>query len=121
MSATSSRPTVLTELDDEGVFTITMNRPERRNAMNPEAFRATGEAFAEANSNPAVAAVLLTGAGEDFSSGLDLTAALDTSGGPQPFELLMDSICALEKPLVAAVRGCGIVRKLQSVSGHNSS
>jgi enoyl-CoA hydratase/carnithine racemase len=108
MSASSSRPTVLTELDDEGVFTITMNRPERRNAMNPEAFRATGEAFAEANSNPAVAAVLLTGAGEDFSSGLDLTAALDTSGGPQPFELLMDSICALEKPLVAAVRGCGI-------------
>ena len=99
---------VLTELDDEGVFTITMNRPERRNAMNAEAFRAAGEAFAEANSNPAVAAVLLTGAGEDFSSGLDLTAPQDTSGGPEPFELMMDSLCELEKPLIASVRGCGI-------------
>ncbi|MBC8187575.1 MAG: enoyl-CoA hydratase/isomerase family protein [Proteobacteria bacterium] len=108
MSASESSPVVLTDLDDEGVFTITMNRPERRNAMNSNAFRATGEAFAEANSNPAIAAVLLTGAGEDFSSGLDLTAPIDSSGGPQPFELLMDSICALEKPLIAAVRGCGI-------------
>ena len=108
MSASESSPVVLTHLDDEGVFTITMNRPERRNAMNSDAFRATGEAFAEANSNRAVAAVLLTGAGEDFSSGLDLTAPIDSSGGPQPFELLMDSICALEKPLIAAVRGCGI-------------
>ncbi len=103
-----SESPVLTALDDEGVFTITMNRPERRNAMNPEAFRAAAKAFEEANTNPAVATVLLTGAGDDFSSGLDLTATMDTSGGPQPFELMMDAICGLEKPLVAAVRGCGI-------------
>jgi enoyl-CoA hydratase/carnithine racemase len=101
-------PVVLTALDEEGVFTITMNRPERRNAMNSEAFRGVGEAFREANRNPAVATVLLTGAGNDFSSGLDLTSPPDTSGGPQPFEVMMDEICALEKPLVAAVRGCGI-------------
>jgi enoyl-CoA hydratase/carnithine racemase len=104
----SSQPAVLTSLDEEGVFTITMNRPERRNAMNSEAFRGVGGAFEEANSNPAVAVVLLTGAGEDFSSGLDLTAPPDTSGGAQPFDTMMDAICALEKPLVAAVRGCGI-------------
>ena len=103
-----SESTVLTDLDDEGVFSITMNRPERRNAMNSEAFRATAEAFEEANANPAIATVLLTGAGDDFSSGLDLTAATGTPGGPQPFDVLMDAICALEKPLVAAVRGCGI-------------
>ncbi len=104
----SSQPSVLTKLDDEGVFTITMNRPERRNAMNSDAFRTVGLAFEEANSNSAIATVLLTGAGEDFSSGLDLTSPPDTSGGPQPFDTMMDAICALEKPLVAAVRGCGI-------------
>jgi len=104
----SDAPPVLTTLDDEGVMTITMNRPERKNAMNSEAFRGVGVAFEEANSNPAVAAVLLTGAGEDFSSGLDLTSPPDTSGGAQPFDVMMDAICALEKPLVAAVRGCGI-------------
>jgi enoyl-CoA hydratase/carnithine racemase len=101
-------PVVKTDLDDEGVFTITMNRPERRNAMNPAAFRGVGEAFAAAQADPAVAVVVLTGAGGDFSSGLDLTAPPDTSGGPQPFDAMMDAICALEKPLVAAVRGCGI-------------
>jgi enoyl-CoA hydratase/carnithine racemase len=103
-----SESPVHTNLDDEGVFTITMNRPERRNAMNPEAFLATARAFEEANTNPAVATVLLTGAGNDFSSGLDLTAPMTATEGPQPFEQLMDAICALEKPLVAAVRGCGI-------------
>ena len=103
-----SESPVLTDLDDEGVFTITMNRPDRRNAMNPEAFLAAARAFEEASANPAVATVLLTGAGDDFSSGLDLTAAMTATDGPQPFEQLMDAICALEKPLVAAVRGCGI-------------
>jgi enoyl-CoA hydratase/carnithine racemase len=103
-----SEPLTLTELDDEGVFSITMNRPERRNAMNPGAFRATADAFLEAASNPAVATVLLTGAGEDFSSGLDLTAGPDESAGANPFEDMMDAIIGLDKPLVAAVRGCGI-------------
>ncbi|MBJ19527.1 MAG: enoyl-CoA hydratase [bacterium] len=104
----SDEALALTELDDEGVFTITMNRPERRNAMNPGAFRATAEAFLEAASNPAVATVLLTGAGEDFSSGLDLTAAQDEAAGAKPFDDMMDAIVGLDKPLVAAVRGCGI-------------
>ncbi|MBW1885326.1 MAG: enoyl-CoA hydratase/isomerase family protein [Deltaproteobacteria bacterium] len=103
-----SEPAALTDLDETGVFTITMNRPERRNAMNSAAFRAVGEALLEANSNPAVATVLLTGAGGDFSSGLDLTAPPSAADGDQPFEILMDAICNLEKPLVAAVRGCAI-------------
>lgn len=104
-----STPLALTHLDDEGVLTITMNRPERRNAMNEDAFRAVGEAFARAQSDIGVATVLLTGAGEDFSSGLDLTAPPGPrSEGPPAFEFMMDAICALEKPLVAAVRGCAI-------------
>jgi enoyl-CoA hydratase/carnithine racemase len=103
-----SEPLALTHLDDEGVFTISHNRPERRNAMNPGAFRAPADAFEDARTNPEVAVVLLTGAGDDFSSGLDLTAPPEAVDGPQPFELMMDAICGLEKPLVAAVKGCAI-------------
>jgi len=103
-----SDPLVLTDLDAEGVLTITMNRPDRRNAFNSDAFLALRDAFAAANSDPRVAVVLLTGAGDDFSSGLDLSAVDMNQDGPPPFELMMDAICAFEKPLVCAAKGCAI-------------
>jgi enoyl-CoA hydratase/carnithine racemase len=103
-----SDPTVLTSLDDDGVLTVTMNRPSRRNAFNSEAFLALGHVFAEANANPRVAVTLLTGAGEDFSSGLDLSAMDMNRDEEPPFERMMDAICAFEKPLVCAARGCAI-------------
>jgi len=99
---------VLTHLDDEGVLTLTMNRPERRNALDSDAFLALRDAFAEAMENPRVAVVLLTGAGEDFSSGLDLSAIDMNRDQEPPFELMMDSICAFDKPLVCAAKGCAI-------------
>mgnify|MGYP001550975819 CR=1 FL=1 len=101
-------PLVLRALDDEGVLTLTMNRPSRRNAFNSEAFLALGHAFRDANDDPRVAVVLLTGAGDDFSSGLDLSA-LDMSRDEEPpFERMMDAICDFEKPLVCAAKGCAI-------------
>jgi enoyl-CoA hydratase/carnithine racemase len=103
-----SDPTVLTSLDPEGVLTITMNRPSRRNAFNSEAFLALGRAFSEANEDPRVAVVLLTGAGDDFSSGLDLSAIDMGRDGEPPFERMMDAICAFDKPLVCAAKGCAI-------------
>lgn len=99
---------VLRDLDDEGVLTLTFNRPQRRNAFNPGQFLAFGRALEQANEDPKVAVVVLTGAGEDFSSGLDLADMGGASDGPQPFEVLMDALCALDKPLLAAVRGCAI-------------
>lgn len=101
-------PLVLTSLDDEGVLTVTMNRPSRRNAFNSEAFIALGHAFHQANQDPRVAVLLLTGAGDDFSSGLDLSALDMSRDGEPPFERMMDAICAFEKPLVCAAKGCAI-------------
>ena len=99
---------ILTDLDDDGVLTITMNRPERRNAFNSEAFLALRSAFTTANTDPRVAVALLTGAGDDFSSGLDLSAIDMNRDEEPPFELMMDAICAFEKPLVCAARGSAI-------------
>jgi len=103
-----SDPLVLTDLDDHGVLTVTMNRPTRRNAFNSEAFLALRDAFADANADPKVAVVLLTGAGDDFSSGLDLSAIDMTPDEEPPFEQMMDAICAFDKPLVCAAKGCAI-------------
>lgn len=99
---------VLTDLDDEGVFTITLNRPKRRNAFNSATFLALRQALRQANEDPKVAVTLLTGAGEDFSSGLDLSDIDMNRDGEPPFEQMMDALCALDKPLVSAARGCAI-------------
>lgn len=99
---------VLTDLDEHGVLTVTLNRPQRRNAFNQAAFLALGRALSRANDDPGVAVVLLTGAGDDFSSGLDLADPGRDDGGKPPFEQMMDALCALDKPLVAAARGCAI-------------
>jgi enoyl-CoA hydratase/carnithine racemase len=103
-----SEPPVLQALDDEGVLTITMNRPDRKNAFHSDAFLALGHAFSEANADPKVAVVLLTGAGDDFSSGLDLSAIDMSREGEPPFERMMDAICDFDKPLVCAAKGCAI-------------
>jgi len=103
-----SEDLVLRDLDDEGVMTLTFNRPQRRNAFNPGLFRAVAEAVAEVNDDPRVAVVILTGAGDDFSSGLDLAEFAGDDSEPQPFELMMDAICDLDKPLLAAAKGCAI-------------
>ena len=60
---------------------VTMNRPERRNALSPEMMRSMGEAWDEANANPDVRVVILTGAGGAFCAGADLQAMSDSAPG----------------------------------------
>ena len=71
---------VLTSVED-GLLTITLNRPNKRNAMSLELFKATGEAFDRA-AEPDVRVVLLRGEGKDFCAGIDLAslAALGAEG-----------------------------------------
>ncbi len=65
-------PTLLVERD-QGVVTLTMNRPHRKNAADGELWDALLEAFREIAANPADRAVVLTGAGGDFCSGADVS------------------------------------------------
>lgn len=57
----------------EGVVTITMNRPEKKNAANAAMFDELLVAFSDVNDNPDDRVLVLTGAGGDFCSGADLT------------------------------------------------
>ena len=62
----------------DGLRILTLNRPERRNAMNPALQAALVDAFVEANADPAVRLVILTGTGDAaFCAGADLKARKD--------------------------------------------
>jgi len=100
--------TVLQQLN-EGVLEITLNRPARKNAFSREQWVALADAINAARENPAIACVLLKGAGDNFSSGVDLS---DFGGGDpneeQPFFKTQRAMFAFDKPLVAAAQGVAV-------------
>lgn len=98
---------------DGGVARITLNRPDKRNALDDEMVAELKEAFRSSASDGAVRAVLLAGAGKDFCSGADL-ASLQRISGAGVMENLSDARHLAElfiamrrhpRPIVAAVRG----------------
>ena len=99
--------TVLQELDSDGVLSIILNRPNKKNAFSNEQWRAFREVLLAADSNPAVACVLISGAGQDFSSGVDLN---DFSEGDEdhPFEAAARTLVDFGKPMVSAAKGVAV-------------
>ena len=105
----------------DGIATITMNRPERRNAISPEMMVRLGEAWVDFRDDPDLRVAILTGAGsEAFCVGGDLAALIPLFTGARPPEgewdrRLMDNLeftmtsllkgFELYKPIVAAVNG----------------
>lgn len=92
---------------DEGVLHLTLNRPHKKNALDPELFTALGAALNDARENDRVNVVLLSGAGGNFCSGMDLTASFGDAGS-KPFDDCAAAVVAFDKPLVAAVDGVAI-------------
>jgi methylglutaconyl-CoA hydratase len=98
---------------DVGIARITLNRPEKRNALNPELIAALSEALARSARDPAVRVVLITGAGKDFCAGLDLAALdanheADAMGHLESAQHLADVLLAIRRhphPVVAAMQG----------------
>ncbi|MFT6275920.1 MAG: enoyl-CoA hydratase/carnithine racemase [Halioglobus sp.] len=100
--------TVLTENRD-GVLTVTLNRPEKKNAINNEMWVALRETFLAADADGTVTCVLITGAGDNFCAGVDLSSFGELAEGEEhPFESAARAVANFGKPLVAAVRGIAI-------------
>ncbi len=88
---------------------LTIDREERRNALGPETVESFLRQLDRAESDPAVRAVCVTGAGRKaFCAGADLGAALgggDPMAGPRRFARLLQRMRRFPKPLVARVNG----------------
>jgi 2-(1,2-epoxy-1,2-dihydrophenyl)acetyl-CoA isomerase len=67
---------------ENGVAVLTMNRPERRNALSPQMIGALGSTLAQVEADDAVGAVVLTGAGGAFCAGGDVKGFAERSPGP---------------------------------------
>lgn len=104
---------VLRTLDEHGVLLVTLNRPRRKNAFNDPQWDALTAVLRDAREDPAVAVMVVTGAGGDFSAGQDLTAF---GGGGEPREDghasgyygCMQALADFDKPLLAAAQGVGV-------------
>jgi enoyl-CoA hydratase/carnithine racemase len=102
---------VTRSLAGDGVLTLSLDRPERRNAIDAELAGALREAFEAAADDSAVRAVILTGAGKAFSAGGDLSR-FERDWDPREFRhdshrltQLITLVERLEKPTVAAING----------------
>lgn len=105
--------TVLVALE-AGVLTLTLNRPDKLNAFNPEMHLALRAGLERAAEDAEVRAVLLTGAGRGFCAGQDLGDRDPRKGGPAPdlgatldayYNPTLRLIRAIEKPILCAVNG----------------
>ena len=104
----------------DGVTTITLNRPEKRNALNTELLAALPQALIDADGDERVLAIVLTGADPAFCAGLDLqelgsTAANLSSG--QPVETQGHRRGApwpvMTKPVIGAINGAAVTGGLE--------
>lgn len=93
--------------DDDGVATITLNRPNKRNAVNRELFRAFRHHIRDLENDSSIGLVVITGAGDHFCAGHDLKAAphADALGWLRQELLILERLTKLRQPVIAKVRG----------------
>jgi enoyl-CoA hydratase/carnithine racemase len=93
--------------DVDGVATLTLNRPDKLNAMHPAAFVVLRGHIDAIATDPTVRCVVLTGAGRSFCAGHDLGAIADHDRAPSKhFESeTVDALENLPMPTIAMVRG----------------
>lgn len=109
--------TIKTELDDQGVLLVTLDRPDRRNAINDVMHVELTELYKRIAADTEAEVVVLTGAGKGFCAGGDFKqmAENNDAGYDDGFsQLFVDSVAmaravlAIRQPMIAAVNGDAI-------------
>ena len=125
---------VLTAIE-AGVLTITLNRPDKRNAMDMTTVDGLRVAITDANVNAEVNVIAIRGSGKDFCAGADLKELLDSvdeslaehEANARKLGNVFVSIRQLPKPVVAVVHGralaggCGLANACDMVLAHDDA
>jgi enoyl-CoA hydratase len=104
---------------DKHVVTLTLNRPERKNALSTEMLVRLYDAWVEVDENPEIRVAILSGAGGDFCSGMDLKTLAGENQQPTEWQERMAADGDLHwkallrhfrprKPIIAAVEGYAV-------------
>ncbi len=96
-----------------GIWTLTLNRPEKLNALNKPLYEAMMTVLGEAERDAACRVLILTGAGRAFCAGQDLSGEVYNPSGPQPdvglvverYNGMIEAMRRLPKPIIGAVNG----------------
>jgi enoyl-CoA hydratase/carnithine racemase len=95
--------------EEGGVLHLRLNRPAKKNAMTEDMYRALADGFREADEREEVRVMLLSGEGDSFTSGNDLSTfasvmTMDEGGRPAVLDLIENGLKS-QTPVVAAVEG----------------
>ncbi len=127
--------TELIQTKENSILTLTLNRPEKRNALNDALVNSLKSALNEANKDSSLRAIIIKGEGKDFCSGADLSALQKISESDvlenlEDAESLMELFVLMRKvkiPIIAAVHGralaggCGLATACDIVLASKSS
>lgn len=101
--------TIIVEIE-EGIATITLNRPEVLNALNSQVFNEISDAAKNLGEDESVRAVIITGGEKVFAAGADIKQmaslnAVDIVKGVRPSKITMNLLENMSKPVIAAIAG----------------
>ncbi|WP_406499364.1 enoyl-CoA hydratase-related protein [Streptomyces sp. NBC_00846] len=90
----------------DGVATVVISNPAKRNAMTAPMWSVLPGLLERLAVDPAVRMLVLTGAGNTFCAGADISSLLDPAGDPQALSVAAEeSLAAFPRPTLAAIRG----------------
>ena len=97
----------------DSVLTITLNRPTKKNALSKRLLEELRAAISEADDDGEVRALIITGAGDSFSAGadvsdVDLSSPVATKGFLEGFQDILNELEELGKPTIAAINGLAL-------------
>jgi enoyl-CoA hydratase/carnithine racemase len=95
---------------ERGVLTLRLNRPEKKNALTRAMYSHLAEALKQADTDPEISAVLITGSAECFTAGNDIADFIQQPPGnlDSPVFHFMLNLLECRKPVIAAVAGAAV-------------